>query len=195
MLKVCNPLYLASASSMALGHHPASLIRFRTPSVRIPAAQGPKNVWTSFHPDFITIMPRLKLKNSAKTAIEYLILGSNSLHRCQLVRLKGLIERLDTSTTPADSGSKPPSMLWVDTLCCPAIDGPGKQKAIQKLRQVYQKADKVLVLDASLFSVISEPLHTSEIVIRAYTSPWMRRLWTLQGQRAPSTLSQPVLLT
>jgi hypothetical protein len=118
---------------------------------------------------------------------------SNSLHRCQLARLKGLIERLDTSTTSADSGSKPPSLLWLDTLCCPAIDGPGKQKSIQKLRQVYQEADKVLVLDASLFSVTCEPLHTSEIAIRAYTSPWMRRLWTLQGQRAPSTFSQPVV--
>lgn len=107
--------------------------------------------------------------------------SANSLHRCQLARLQDLIEQLDASTASADSEAKPASLLWMDTLCCPAIDGPGKQKAIQKLRQVYQEADKVLVLDASLFSVDSSPLHISEIVIRAYTSPWMRRLWTLQG--------------
>jgi hypothetical protein len=106
---------------------------------------------------------------------------SNSLHRCQLARLKGLIEGLDSSVTSADSEPKSASLLWLDTLCCPAVDGSGKQKAIQKLRQVYEGADKVLILDASLFSVNSEVLHTSEVVIRAYTSPWMRRLWTLQG--------------
>ena len=112
---------------------------------------------------------------------------SNSLHRCQLARLKQLIEQLDTSTVSSDS--KPASLLWLDTLCCPAVEGPGKQTAIQKLRQVYQGADKVLVLDASLFSVNSEHLHFSEIAIRAYTSPWMRRLWTLQGYSSPPSSS------
>jgi hypothetical protein len=105
---------------------------------------------------------------------------ANSLHRCQIGRLKKLIEELDISSPPDETQNKPVPLLWVDTLCCPALNGPGKQASIKKLRRVYSLATAVLVLDASLFSLPSAPLHTSELLLRAYTSPWMRRLWTLQ---------------
>jgi hypothetical protein len=116
--------------------------------------------------------------------------SSNSLHRCQLARLKDLLERLDTSTLTMDSRipdtikAKSASLLWLDTLCCPVIDGDAKQKAIERLRKVYKEANKVLVLDSSLFSISTEDLHTSEKIAKIYTSPWMRRLWTLQGTQS-----------
>jgi hypothetical protein len=106
-----------------------------------------------------------------------------------MVKLKKMVDELQNSTGgPAIQGEPDttPSvvsspLLWLDTLCCPAIDGPGKQKAIERLAQVYKAADKVLVLDASLFFLASEGLHVGEIGLRVYTSPWTRRLWTLQG--------------
>jgi hypothetical protein len=106
--------------------------------------------------------------------------------------LKTLLDELHRSASEAASTADPNSesvlslrpapLLWIDTLCCPAIDGPGKQKAIEKLRLVYRMSHKVLVLDASLFSITSKDMHIGEIALRAYTSPWMGRLWTLQGE-------------
>jgi hypothetical protein len=75
----------------------------------------------------------------------------------------------------------PTPLLWIDTLCCPAIDGPGKQKAIEKLPLVYRMSRRVLILDSSIFSLDSKDMHVGEIALRMYTSPWMGRLWTLQG--------------
>lgn len=39
----------------------------------------------------------------------------------------------------------------------------------------------MLVLDSTLMSYDAEPQDISEKAIRIFTSPWFRRLWTLQG--------------
>jgi hypothetical protein len=98
-----------------------------------------------------------------------------------------MLQCLDTSTTAVPEKAEP--LLWLDTLCCPAERGAAKDKAIEGLRNVYERADRVLVLDSSLFSISTSDLHPSEMAIRAYTSPWMRRLWTLQGMRLRTAVS------
>jgi hypothetical protein len=102
---------------------------------------------------------------------------ANSLQRCQLLHLWELITAIHKSQ-PGDSSEVP--LLWIDTLCCPAADGPGKQLAIQKLQAVYRQAKHVLVLDAGLMAYESQLQDIPEKLVRIFTSAWMRRLWTLQ---------------
>ncbi|RDW92343.1 hypothetical protein BP5796_01737 [Coleophoma crateriformis] len=100
---------------------------------------------------------------------------ANALHRCKIQHVEDLIKSIDDS----DQSKVQPS-LWIDTLCCPAEDGCGKEKAIEKLRLVYKNARHVLVLDSSLTSYDSSQLNAPEILARIFTSGWVRRLWTLQ---------------
>ena len=111
----------------------------------------------------------------------------NSLHRCKLARLCNLVSAVDN---PDLSNTEPP-LIWLDTLCCPAKDGEGKQKAIEKIRLVYQRAKHVLVLDAGLMGYESRAQGIHEKIVRIFTSGWVRRLWTLQeGALAPSLYFQ-----
>lgn len=48
------------------------------------------------------------------------------------------------------------------------------------MRRTYLKAKIILVLDSSLYCYNSQDLHPDEVTARILTSPWMRRLWTLQ---------------
>jgi hypothetical protein len=72
-------------------------------------------------------------------------------------------------------------LWWCDTLCVP-VDSKfrqAKKKAIKNMRQIYQDASKVLVLDGDLSN---RSFHGSvvEAYLRIVTSVWMRRLWTFQ---------------
>ena len=94
-----------------------------------------------------------------------------------------------TATDTRFNGDTP--LIWLDTLCCPAKDGAGKQKAIEKIRLVYKQAAHVLVLDSGLMAYEVEHQDISEQLFRIFTSSWMRRLWTLQeGALAPSLFFQ-----
>ena len=87
--------------------------------------------------------------------------------------------------------SKPPTtapLIWLDTLCCPASDGWGKQKAIEKIPIVYRRAKHVLVLDAGLMAYEAAPQDVPEQFARVFTSSWMRRLWTLQEAALANSL-------
>lgn len=71
--------------------------------------------------------------------------------------------------------------IWIDTLCCP-IELGGKLIALERIASVYRNATHVLVLDAALTGFDSQDTHPAELLLRVYgASPWMRRLWTLQG--------------
>ena len=101
---------------------------------------------------------------------------ANSLHRCKLARLRKLVSTLARH----DETNTELPLIWLDTLCCPAKDGQGKQKAIEKIRLVYQRAKHVLVLDSGLMGYESKTQGIHEKVVRIFTSGWVRRLWTLQ---------------
>ena len=61
--------------------------------------------------------------------------------------LASKLRRLAGSATQAATEN----LIWIDTLCCPT-DPLQKIVALERLRQVYQEATTVLVLDASLQS-------------------------------------------
>lgn len=71
--------------------------------------------------------------------------------------------------------------IWIDTFCCP-IELGSKLIALERIASVYRNAAHVLVLDATLTGLNSQDTHPAELLLRIYcASPWMRRLWTLQG--------------
>jgi hypothetical protein len=108
--------------------------------------------------------------------------GANYLPSCQLARLKKMIDAFDDPNVSSGERTSTGTLLWIDTLCCPAQRGEAKNKALEKIPQVYKDAKHVLVLDSWLYSVASAQLHPSEILLRIFNSSWMRRLWTLQGK-------------
>ena len=88
------------------------------------------------------------------------------------------------TTDPSSSTSSAntqPYRIWIDTFCCP-IELGGKLLALQRIADVYRQATHVLVLDKALAAFPSVDVHPAELLLRTIgASPWMRRLWTLQG--------------
>jgi hypothetical protein len=106
--------------------------------------------------------------------------SANSLPRCKLHHLRSLVDALSKKEASNEQQAAEGPLIWLDTLCCPAINGEGKINAIEKIRLVYRKAKHVLVLDAGLMSYPWKGMDASEALARIFTSSWMRRLWTLQ---------------
>ena len=72
--------------------------------------------------------------------------------------------------------SSPDHGLWIDTLCVP-LDRDHRKTAIKRLKDTYQKAKSVLVLDKRLLRFGP---HDIERRVQLLCSDWMRRLWTMQ---------------
>ena len=102
---------------------------------------------------------------------------ANALPRCQLSGLEILAQ--EVLKTSGDDSEKP-ALLWLDTLCVPYNSGPGKNMAMSMMRKTYQEAHHVLVLESSLRCCHAETSDLVEAAVRIFTSPWLRRLWTLQ---------------
>ena len=95
--------------------------------------------------------------------------GVNALPECQIRRLHDLI---------LVTGLREP-IVWIDALCVPAENGPGKRSALAQMADVYRNATNVLVLDSDLLLTPSSSCN-EEILLRIALSKWMRRLWTLE---------------
>jgi hypothetical protein len=67
----------------------------------------------------------------------------------------------------------------MDTLCVPVNNEDARKIAIRKMRDVYQYADRTLVLD-SFVRELRQSTDIAEKVNRIYLSNWQTRLWTLQ---------------
>ena len=139
--------------------------------------------------------------------------ASNSLPCCQLERITGYIQELpwtkvqkeavdryNDSTwkevkpivgpwywTPDELNSQP-TYFWVDTICVP-LETVGPQEtqalAIEKMRSVYSRANRVLVLDADLLGTHVAPSTVwgeirPDVHARITGSTWQRRCWTMQ---------------
>jgi hypothetical protein len=79
------------------------------------------------------------------------------------------------------SGQQQPYRLWIDTLCCP-VELEGKHAALERIKDVYENATHVLVLDSSTMQFELSKMTSIEALLRIYVcSIWMTRLWTLQG--------------
>ena len=70
--------------------------------------------------------------------------------------------------------------LWIDTICCPASPGHFKSLAVSRLRNTYESAWAVLVLDNALKTIDASTTTPIEKLLRLLTSAWIHRLWTLQ---------------
>ncbi len=103
-------------------------------------------------------------------------LEENALPYCQLLRLSKLIRAL-----PGESSDI--VLFWMDTICVPP-DGTGQNEAqdlaMQSMRQTYEKAAAVLVLDSWLLKVPGNGRSDAENLMRIYCSLWNSRLWTFQ---------------
>jgi hypothetical protein len=121
----------------------------------------------------------------------------NALPECQLQKIHDHIQKLYESPRPE---ARPPGLMfgpsktlefrdpwrkpvgfWMDTLCVPvgSAHEEMRKKTVQQMRDIYESADRVLVLD----SRIEELSISSSIVDRAarlMVSNWQSRIWTLQ---------------
>ncbi len=125
---------------------------------------------------------------------------TNALPECQLRRLHAHINALKplrrTQNTDLDdfnllssldtgfqtATALRPKYLWIDALCMPP-SGPTaflRLRAINKLPAVYQAADRILVLDATLEQTSVVDSDSLEHFARFAVSPWMGRSWTFQ---------------
>lgn len=111
--------------------------------------------------------------------------SENKLPFCQISRLDRLItsifesdrHRLDNGkSTLLDETALP--AFWIDTLCVP-FEKQLRHLAISMMKQVYEEAHFVVVLDNEL-QQISPGTSDEEIMIRILGSRWMRRVWTFQ---------------
>lgn len=119
----------------------------------------------------------------------------NSLPECLLTRFQGMVEKLysrhrknqkkhDTLFGPTRSlGTRDPARkpigFWMDTLCVPVKDDEARKQAIARMRDIYQCADRVLVLD-SWVQALPRSADIIEKTCRLYLSNWQNLLWTLQ---------------
>ena len=116
---------------------------------------------------------------------------ATALPRCQLSRLKALIdnldlEYLDMSTVLDHPEDAPEILLWCDTLCCPVVSREAQSMALRQMYRTYDEASVVLVLDRSLISHRVGGMSVDEACLRIATSRWMTRLWTLQEGALPA---------
>jgi hypothetical protein len=95
----------------------------------------------------------------------------NSLPLCQMLRLQTLADNL------YGSGDRPVP-FWIDTICVP-LEPLERKAAIVALKQTYEGADKVLMLDSTVQEVTDEA-EATETLMRIASSSWVRRLWTFQ---------------
>ena len=109
---------------------------------------------------------------------------ANALPRCQLLRLSRLADRLRVNLDL----EKPQVelLLWCDTLCCPVAPGEAKNQVLAQMRNIYERARCVLVLDASLTLYEIGAMSPEETCAQIIFSGWMRRLWTLQEGALPA---------
>lgn len=125
---------------------------------------------------------------------------ANALPRCQLSNLGKLTQDLDVAARArdvqdhhveeTDVQEHEELLLWCDTLCCPVQPEEAKRLALKYMYRTYLDATHVLVLDASLRRYNVESLDIDEWSMRILTSPWMRRLWTLQEGALPAVTNR-----
>ena len=104
--------------------------------------------------------------------------NANALPRCQLLNLSKLTEKLRTKLDPERSQAE--LLFWCDTLLCPTAAGDAKNQVLEQMRDIFEQATCVLVLDASLRLCESKAMGPEETCARIIASGWMRRLWTFQ---------------
>lgn len=93
---------------------------------------------------------------------------ANALPICQLRLLSKIVSTIQQ-----------PAFFWIDTLCVPVKPVELRNAAIQHMRETYESAYAVLVIDGGV-NMISSLVSNEELYVRIACSGWVRRLWTYQ---------------
>ncbi|RTE69434.1 hypothetical protein BHE90_016186 [Fusarium euwallaceae] len=101
----------------------------------------------------------------------------NAIPECQFRRLSNFVTELCGE----------PVCFWLDTLCFPLQPKEAYDVALIRMKETYEAASKVLVLDQSLTPVSAGGISREEIIARILVCPWNRRLWTLQEAQLSPT--------
>lgn len=139
------------------------------------------HISTSNSPDGVLTDIRAHEANESFVALSHVWaegLGNpfdNALHSCQLTRLSEMTAQMNPNGVALP--------LWIDTLCVPVGPQTLHELAMLHMREPYQQAAFVLVLDSYLSEVKAEDIDTMEIFGRLLCSTWTQRLWTLQEGR------------
>jgi Heterokaryon incompatibility protein (HET) len=98
---------------------------------------------------------------------------ANALPACQVIYIQDTVNK-------ALNNGEVLVPFWIDTLCCPRFPKAARNLAISRMRETYERALAVLVLDAYLQAQLSRDLSPLELVMHVACAPWQRRLWTFQ---------------
>ena len=94
--------------------------------------------------------------------------------------------QLSAQLREADDATSMP--FWLDSVCVPLKPREYKKMALKKLRDPYDRAQHVLVLDSYLRDVDTSKLTPLEVFARVSCCSWMQRLWTFQEGRLAKRL-------
>lgn len=100
----------------------------------------------------------------------------SALPRCQILRLSNLMRSLPSKASDI-------VLFWIDTIGCPpdvAGQNEAQELAISMMRQTYENARAVLVLDSWLQTCRIDSIPHHEVLMMIISSAWNSRLWTLQ---------------
>ncbi|MCJ1355049.1 MAG: hypothetical protein MMC33_005040 [Icmadophila ericetorum] len=103
--------------------------------------------------------------------------AENSLQSCMLSQISVLVNKLP-KLVPDQA-----TPFWIDTICVPVRPPELQAFALARMREPYERAQHVLVLDSYLQSLDSRNLSPLELFARISCCSWVRRLWTLQEGR------------
>ena len=104
--------------------------------------------------------------------------AKNALPRCQLRYLAQAAGRLhDTMERGYPARTK--LLLWLDTMCCPIGNEQARHNCLGLMRQIYDQAEDILILDAEFLERRSSDLDAVELYARIAFCAWSKRLWTL----------------
>lgn len=94
------------------------------------------------------------------------------LNQCQVRKL----HQLCSSYQPSSSNMV---HFWLDSLCIPRVDQTVYIKALVGIRDVYECAHAVLVVDKMIQRCFLED-RPELLFARVHLSPWMQRMWTFE---------------
>lgn len=103
----------------------------------------------------------------------------NTLPYCVMVKLQRLVNEL-----PYGDGVSNVA-FWIDTLCIPRSPPGLRKEAILRMREPYEQALHVLVIDAYLARHVALQASLSELLARIQICGWSQRLWTFQEGTMP----------
>lgn len=101
--------------------------------------------------------------------------SGNALPECIMHDLARMVNDLP--------GSHAQTPFWIDTICVPRHPPELRKTALLRLKEPYERARGVLVLDSSLQKRTARGVSAIELVARVKVSTWMQRLWTFQEGR------------